>query len=74
MCTNKKQTSDMLEYLEAKFGKNYIIPKQGLDTEMIEAVSIGYQIVKSKELNVLDTRLDSQSNIGEVLSFVINSY
>lgn len=42
-----------------RFGKNYYVPKQDLDTNMIKVVSIDYQIAKLKELGLVDAKLDS---------------
>jgi hypothetical protein len=41
---------------------------------MTEVVSVDYQIAKLKELSLLDTRLDSESKIDEILNSVIECY
>jgi hypothetical protein len=41
---------------------------------MTKVVSVDYQIAKLKELSLLDTRLDSESKIDEILNSVIECY
>jgi hypothetical protein len=49
------------------FGELYHIPKQDTNTEMAEVLSIYNEIVKLKQLGLLNAKFDDQSKIDEIL-------
>jgi hypothetical protein len=66
--------SNMLEFLEAKFGEQYFIPKQVTNTEMTNVFSIQSEVLKLKELGLLDAEVNDQHRVDEILRSVIHSF
>jgi hypothetical protein len=62
---NFKVALDILKYLEVMFGELYHISKQNTNTEMTEVLSIYNEIVKLKQLGLLNAEVDDQSKIDD---------
>jgi hypothetical protein len=62
----------MLKFLEERFGNQP--PKAGTSTELGKVISIDNELVRLKELGLLDETVNNQSSIDDILRAVIHSY
>lgn len=63
--------SDVLDFLEVRFRKQSLIPKQNTNTKIAKVISIENEVVKLKELGLLNTEVNDQFMIDEILKSVI---
>jgi GTP cyclohydrolase III len=50
--------SNMLEFLEVKFGEHYLIPEQDTDIEKADVFSIQSEVLKLKQPGLLDAEVN----------------
>jgi hypothetical protein len=54
------------------FGKQYLIPEHDTDTKMVDVVSIDNEVVRLKELDLLNAEVKNQSEI-DVIHVILKS-